>query len=170
MTVWKNDIPSEFDSPPAPYNGFSINDVSADGGTVVGQIYNTSTGSTRGYIWKKNTGFRIAQDYLAQLGINVSGWNFFFDVGAISDDGSTVAGSGSNGAWRVLNAVPPACEGDFDGNGTTNVADLTAFLAAFGKCPATAGYAINFNMAGPDPCINVADLVEFLGVFGNTCP
>lgn len=169
MTVWRNGVPSEYGSPPSPYNGFTNFGVSSDGGTVVGQMYNTSTGGSRGFIWKKNTGFRDAAPYLVELGVTMPGWNIF-EVTGISHDGRTVVGRGNGGLFRVQNAVPPACEGDFNGDGATNVADLTAFLAVFGKCPASTGYAANFNMAGPDPCINVADLVEFLGVFGNTCP
>lgn len=168
MTVWRNDVPTEYGASPSPYNGFEPFGVSADGGTVVGWMYNTSTGGTKGFIWKKNTGFREAAPYLVQLGVTMPGWDIR-EVSDISHDGRTVIGRGNGGLFRVQNVIPPACEGDFDGDGDVDTADLAELLGGFGACPASANYKIHLNMSGADPCINTADLVSMLGVFGSSC-
>jgi uncharacterized membrane protein len=173
LAVWRNGVNRNYGLPPAPYNGQTPRAISDDGGTVVGQMYNTSNGNTAGYVWKRSTGFLPVKEYLASLGWDVSGWNLMNDVTGISADGRTIVGTGrSQGVtvgWRATNAIPPACDGDFDGNGSVNTADLTAFLAAFGTCPGGSGYRINLNVDESDPCITTADLVALLGAFGRAC-
>lgn len=168
LTVWVDGVPHDYGQPPAPYDSFTILGV-GNGGTVVGYMTNTSNGNSKGFIWKKNMGFRDAGPYLVQLGVVMPGWDVF-QIYDVSDDGGTVVGRGNLGLFRIQNAIPPACDGDFNGDGAVNTADLTALLPAFGTCPASVGYQINLNIDESDPCITTADLVAFLGTFGTSCP
>ncbi len=92
---------------------------------------------------------------------------YYWGVSSVNPNGTT-AGNPANFSFTTI--VPPPCPGDLDGNGQRNVADLTAFLGAFAKCPADPGYNAAANLDAGDPCINTADLVQFLGVFGVPCP
>jgi hypothetical protein len=66
--------------------------------------------------------------------------------------------------------VTPTCEGDIDGNGSVNTADLVELLGVFGKCPTDPLWLPRADVDAADPCINTADLVVFLGNFGRVCP
>ncbi|MFM9959092.1 MAG: dockerin type I repeat-containing protein [Phycisphaerales bacterium] len=66
--------------------------------------------------------------------------------------------------------VTPACQGDVDGNGTVDTADLVLVLGIFGLCPTNSGWLPRADLDAADPCINTSDLVVLLGFFGNACP
>lgn len=95
------------------------------------------------------------------------GTTYFWGVRSVNPNGNTASNPAS---WSFTTLTPPPCPGDLDGNGQRNVADLTAFLGTFGKCPGDAGYNAAANIDTGDPCINTADLVQFLGTFGVPCP
>ncbi len=72
------------------------------------------------------------------------------------------------GYWENLAPPPPPpCQGDLNGDGLRNVADLTTFLGNFGQTVPPGLPAADFNN---DNLINTADLVTFLGNFGVPCP
>lgn len=63
-----------------------------------------------------------------------------------------------------VHAAPPACAGDFTGDGFVDTADLVSFLGAFGA--SGHGLAQDLNA---DEVVDTGDLVVFLGRFGQSC-
>jgi len=57
-------------------------------------------------------------------------------------------------------------EGDVDGDGDVDLADLAALLASYGLCPGDPGYESAANFIEDDPCITLADLGALLGNYG----
>jgi len=80
------------------------------------------------------------------------------DAGSMAGGGFTLAG----GFWPVFQG--PACNGDANGDGLTNGADLSVLLATFGQA-VTPGADADFN---GDGLVNGADLSVLLSNFG--CP
>jgi glucose/arabinose dehydrogenase len=67
------------------------------------------------------------------------------------------------------NGILDSCEcvGDFDDNGVTDLADLSALLSAFGTCTGQAGYDARFDLDASG-CIDLSDLSQVLSDFGCT--
>ena len=85
-------------------------DVSANGERVVGTSPGDPALSPSGtpflFLWSPETGMLELEDVLTQAGIDLTGWTLD-EIAAISDDGSTVVGtgvnpSGDNEAWRAV--------------------------------------------------------------------
>ncbi len=89
----------------------------------------------------------------------VNGTTYHWGVTAFNGAGRT---GSTPGSWSFL--TPPACVGDLNNDGSTNVSDLTIFLANFGTSvtPNTNG-----DLDG-NGNVNVSDLTIFLASFG--CP
>lgn len=66
--------------------------------------------------------------------------------------------------------VTPVCEGDVNGDGLVNTADLTLLLGAFGTCPGSPLWLAPADLVPANACINTADLTTLLGTFGQVCP
>lgn len=62
----------------------------------------------------------------------------------------------------------PVCPGDFDDNGTVNIADFLAFVAVFGTQFGDANYNALMDMDGSGQ-IGIADFLSFVAVFGTIC-
>ncbi len=64
--------------------------------------------------------------------------------------------------------APIDCDGDLNGDGQRDLADLSALLAAFSTCSADPGYdaAADLDASG---CVDLADLSALLTVFGTPC-
>ena len=67
--------------------------VSGDGSTVVGTSIDTD--AYRGFNWNKAHGMQDIESILTNAGIDIRGWNLT-QINSISDDGSTIVGSGTN--------------------------------------------------------------------------
>ena len=89
----------------------SVSDVSADGNKVVGM--SSSTGGNRAFLWNAGT--------LTAMVVPGDTSSLAF---AISDDGTTVGGRGSSGAWLSVNGATPQLLG-------TTLAAMGVDLAAF---------------------------------------
>lgn len=68
-------------------------------------------------------------------------------------------------ATGIHTRVPPACVGDIDGDGTTNVFDFALFAGAFGTGVGDAGYLPSADLDGSGS-INVLDFGIFASDFG----
>ena len=73
--------------------GSQAYDVSADGLTVVGA--GSSASGKEAFIWDAANGMQSIYDILVNGGLDMTGWTLTGASG-ISDDGLTIAGSGSN--------------------------------------------------------------------------
>ncbi|TWT85342.1 hypothetical protein Pla123a_01490 [Posidoniimonas polymericola] len=150
---WKYIPP--FRLPPGPeFIGSEAVDVSAEQGRVVGHAFLLSTDATTTvdpalldgdidafgrlqapFLWDRQHGMRpLARVLAGDYGLEMEGWRLL-EVGAISDDGTTIVGTGINPdgqqeAWRaVLHRSVRTGDADFDGDvDRQDVAALTANL------------------------------------------
>ncbi|MFM9958396.1 MAG: PKD domain-containing protein [Phycisphaerales bacterium] len=90
---------------------------------------------------------------------------YFWKVLAVNPFGSTPA-TPTSFSFRINTTPPPACPGDFDGDGQRNTVDLVTFLSFFGT---TQPPNTNGDLDG-NGLVNTVDLVTFLAVFGVPCP
>ncbi|MEQ9095119.1 MAG: GC-type dockerin domain-anchored protein [Phycisphaerales bacterium] len=110
----------------------TIEAISADGSTAVGAL---GIPANRAMYWRADVGTVFLADYLADLGVDVSGWTLL-TARAVSTDGSTVAGVGLlDGQQRAflitgLPATAP-CPADLDGDGRLTVFDFLEFQNLF---------------------------------------
>jgi probable HAF family extracellular repeat protein len=147
-----------------------------DGSIVVGWFYDAAAGETHPLLWTTARGSEDFQDYLAGLGVDLSGWVLEYATG-ISADGLTIIGYGDHygqtEGWiaDLHPATPPCGSPDFDCDGDVGTdADIEAFFACLGgncpppPCPGTA----DFN--GDGDVGTDADIEAFFRVLaGGTC-
>ena len=81
-------------------------DVSTGGSRAIGLSPMPAYGTPRPFFWSVETGMLEFEDVLVQAGLDFSGWTLT-SVTALSDDGTTVVGTGVNPsgqseAWRVV--------------------------------------------------------------------
>jgi len=136
--------------------------VSADGSVVVG-----TAGGVYAFRWTAAGGMEDLNTTYANLLTNGS---YLGLATAISPDGRYIVGRGYNTAtWReeafLLDTRCTAHNGDVDGNGCVNDADLLAVLFAFGQTGSYLG-RVDVNCDG---VVNDADLLIVLFNFGNRC-
>ena len=131
--------------------GFSSagRDVSADGSVVIGSCiivpeggytFEPFNGENRGlhaYIWVDGIGMRSLFDVLAEQGADLSNWTSLNNADAISADGRTIVGTGTNvlenneAFVATLNLVPqPVLLGDVNVDGVVDFSDITPFILA----------------------------------------
>ncbi len=79
---------------------------------------------------------------------------------------------GSPGPKQVYNSAvttwpfsPPDVDGDVDGDGDVDLADLSALLATYGLCAGDGGYNDDADFVDDD-CIALSDLAVLLGNYG----
>ena len=105
--------------------------VSGDGSIIVGNERG------RPFVWSHTDGMRDLHDVLVNeldLRDKLSGWTLTL-VRDISDDGTTIVGSGLNPAgqreaWMAVIAELSADPADFDGNGLLDVDDIDSLVAS----------------------------------------
>jgi len=82
--------------------------MSADGSVVVGS--KNSASGTEAFVWNASDGMRSLKDVLTSGGLDLTGWRLT-EARAVSDDGRTIVGSGSNPdgyleAWMAKTDAP----------------------------------------------------------------
>ena len=139
--------------------------VSADGAVIVG-VSATAPQLSEVFIWNSVQGLRDLREVLIEQGVtDVVDWTLT-SATAISADGQTFVGSGTNPngdleAWiATLPQQQNACPADLDGDGEVSAADLGQLLGAWGPNP---GHPADFN---GDDVVNAADLAQLLGAWG----
>ncbi|MCH8881338.1 MAG: PEP-CTERM sorting domain-containing protein [Planctomycetes bacterium] len=138
--------------------------VSADGSVIVG-VSVTEPQFNEAFIWDSVAGMRNLREVLIEQGVtNVVDWTLR-KATAISADGQTIVGSGTNPngdleGWIATLPQSNACPADLTGDGDVNAADLAQLLGAWGPNP---GHPADFN---GDDVVNAADLAQLLGAWG----
>ena len=142
--------------------------VSADGSVVVGWATNAA-GYDRAFRWTASGGMQDLNTTYASLLGNGSELRSAY---AISPDGRYIVGRGWNAATGRYEAylldTGPRCtahNGDVDGNGCVDDADLLAVLFAFGNTGSNLG-RLDVNCDG---VVDDADLLQVLFNFGSGC-
>ena len=69
---------------------------------------------------------------------------------------------------QSVSAQSAKCPGDFNGDGTVNLADFLAFAGGFGTRSGDANYNARLDLNGSGS-IDLSDFLAFAGVFGTTC-
>jgi len=133
------------------FNTIAYNDdapLCSSGGTgnLASFIDATNNGATGSF-----AGFPLTQDLVA-------GTTYYICLGQFS----TVATTTVAGSLNISGPEGSACDGDFNGDGTRDGADLGTLLASF-------GFDAGGDMNG-DGVTDGADLGALLAVFGTACP
>lgn len=148
-----------------------LNSVSDEGDLAVGfNRYFQNLIQIKGIVWTPETGLMSGEDYVAALGLSAQlpGDTEIIDMSAVSPDGTAIAGILRSTAGTLQSFViylgVALCEGDTNGDGIVNFADLNGVLASFGQT----GEGIPGDVNG-DGVVNFADLNEVLANFGTDC-
>lgn len=149
-------------------------DVSADGSKVVGFGY--AEAGSEAFLWDATSGMRSIPAILANVGVDVTGWQIQEATG-ISGDGRVIVGNGINPqgfaeGWRVdLGTSDPSADfnddGVIDGNdfltwqlgespNPMSAADLASWTSSFGQSPVA---------VVPEPSCVAMTLIGALGLF-----
>jgi len=153
-------------------------DVSADGSIVVGMSGSCPDSpffSGRAFRWTESAGMQDLNVIYASL---LTEGSVLWSANAISPEGCYIVGVGSNSEadgeprqifgeafWLHASCVPR--NGDVNGDGCVDDADLLAVLFAFGQsCPACPSCLEDLNCDGT---VDDADLLIVLFNFGNGC-
>jgi hypothetical protein len=135
-----------------------ILDGMSEGGIAYGRFLDTDY-VTIGYVATSEDGIRIIGDRL----IGSPPLQFYGTARAINASGSMIITWAHNynyGHWAL---AEPAMPGDANGDGTVDVTDLLAIVAAWGPHPVDAACGPDLDMNG---VVDVEDLLEVLEAFG----
>ena len=144
--------------------GYSWADgVSADGAVVVGWAYNAAQ-QPRAFRWTAAGGMENLNTTYANL---LTPGSALWEARAISPDGRYIVGWGYNAAtgWEAFLLDTQGCaseNGDVDGNGCVDEADLLAVLFAFGS-------TLGREDTNCDGVVDDADWLIVLFNFGSGC-
>ena len=90
MLFWDAAGQYEIVTLPNGWDNINILGGTADLSTVVGTLISAS--ENRGFLWRRDLGFVLADDLLATIGVTRPDWEFT-DIRSISDDGLTIVGT-----------------------------------------------------------------------------
>jgi hypothetical protein len=146
----------------------------AVGGTLNGNIVvGTATGpqGQRAFIWDQQSGMRDLGEYLAALGVNMTGWRLDAATG-ISADGTVVVGYGQSPTLiqtGFVAHIPRYCEPNCDGSTNPPVLNVNDFVCFNNRFALGDPYA-NCDASTLPPVLNVNDYVCFISKYGAGCP
>ncbi|MFI4916913.1 MAG: GC-type dockerin domain-anchored protein [Phycisphaerales bacterium JB060] len=141
----------------------TIEAISADGSTAVGAL---GIPANRAMYWRADVGTVFLADYLADLGVDVSGWTLL-TARAMSADGSTIAGVGTRDGDRrafLITGLPVSgpCRADIDGDGELTIFDFLAFQNLFDAGDLSADF-------DGDGELTIFDFLAFQNAFDAGC-
>lgn len=151
-------------------SSYWANAVSADGNRIVGMAnFNAGQGTGEAFIWDPVHGMRsLKNTLLSDYGLRTIGWSLF-DARGISADGRIIVGygfdpQGRQEGWMVDLGVAN-CVGDLNGDGLTDLTDLSALLSAYGTNSGDPGYLASADL-DHNGVIDLSDLAVMLGAYG----
>lgn len=107
---WNGTVPEDLGIPPNASTVTALA-VSADGVAVGGTI-SPQAGATRAFMWTQTFGIEDLDQYLMARGVDLTGWTQLYEVRAISQDGTALAGWGRHNFIPrafVVRGLPPVC-------------------------------------------------------------
>ena len=137
-------------------------DVSADGLVVVGR--SSGDGGSEAFVWENDTGMRPLFDVLVEQGEDLSSWTSLDIARAISADGRTIVGTGTNSSGNeeafVATINGPVLLGDVNLDGVVDFFDITPFITLL----STGGFQVEADLdeSGQVNFLDVAQLIIFL--------
>jgi probable HAF family extracellular repeat protein len=139
-------------------------DVSGDGSVIVGSTSLLSGGAARALRWKQGIGVENLNTSYASL---LTDGSLLVEATAITPDGRYIAGWGIRGGTSGFQAfrLDTWREGDVDGDGCVDDADLLSVLFAFG----TPGTGLRYEDISQDGIVDDADLLIVLFNYGSGC-
>lgn len=151
-------------------NGFGIATCISDDASIIGGVnfysFNPS-GPSDGFIWTADTGLVKADDFVADLGLDIADEVQIRSVNAISADGSTIAIDGIHPTtFEFVSAIiriTNDCAADLTGDGVLDLGDINAFVAGF----TTQDPIADFDDNG---IFDLADINAFVFSFLAGCP
>jgi uncharacterized membrane protein len=165
--VWTEELLGALIGTADPFGFVTVNGITPDGSTMVGYNRFSGPGNETGFVWTPEGGLVDVVNYLADRGVTVPTWFKIQTLSAVSDDGLIMTGSGFNtgngvpSSFRII--ITPACQADWNSDGTLDFFDVQAFLAAF----AAGDLAADLN---GDGTLDFFDVQAFLGAFAAGCP
>ncbi|QDT69619.1 hypothetical protein MalM25_25580 [Planctomycetes bacterium MalM25] len=163
--------------------GSSATDVSGDGSIVIGRSQEYVTSQVIAnigavsfgnlvetpFLWDEQRGMRdLAEVFQFDYGLDLGDWRLG-EATAISDDGSTIIGNGTNPAgeqeaWRaVLNRETP--DGDLDFDGDVDQHDYAALKANLGLSSESSAVYYADGDLNADGLVDAADSMAMLGLY-----
>lgn len=175
--------PEELPTPPG-FEGSSAFGISPDGRFVNVMGYRTPSGgqsSTVGFVWSRARGLHTYNEFLAQRGVDLAGWDVL-SLSLRADSGrrfSGVARLNNVPVAYYVDTEPYSCSGaDLDdGSGTGHpdrthtIDDLVYFLRVWerGDLAADMDDGTRIGDGNPDGAVNVDDLLWFLYLWESDC-
>jgi uncharacterized membrane protein len=122
-----------------------------------------SSGQGQAMIWTQGLGVVPLSGHLADLGVDLSGWELDY-AAAVSADGSTIVGTGTILTTTVQGWVVrlPRCAADFNRDAQATSQDFFDFLKSFFDSDP----GVDFN---GDGSINSSDFFDFLAAYFAGC-
>lgn len=136
--------------------------ISGDGRMIAGSAGSGSM--TTAFVWTKWTGTVDLAVYCQHAGLDLDEW-VLGKVGAISADGSAIAGEGTrNGsrAFFLIRDLPVGCAADFDNSGVLTIQDVFGYMGAWFNGDLQA----DFDRDGD---LSTGDVFGFLGAWFAGC-
>ncbi len=175
-TMWRDGQPIDLGVPVGFAGGTIAKAVNDAGTVVVGFASGTSSVAS---IWTPTFGMEYLSDYLLRNGIQVpSGWTLL-QATAVSPDGRTIAGWGTNSANSgegFVVTIPAPCPADLDNGSFTgtpdrgvDINDLLYFLAQYEAGGTRADLDDGSGSGTRDGAVDISDLLFFLARYEAGC-
>ena len=152
--------------------------ISGDGSLIAGT--RGPAADSHAWIWTQAGGARDLAELLADRGVSTQGWTLE-SIGAVSRDGTTIAGvgvrNGNRSGW-VANLASQRC-GAADltgpggwpgGDGLLTADDIVMFLSAYFSGDSAADVAALGGVNRADGVVTTDDVAAFLAAFFAGCP
>ncbi|MBX3361350.1 MAG: hypothetical protein KF912_01065 [Phycisphaeraceae bacterium] len=174
--LWTSDESNPVLPTPSGFGPSYPRAITEDGSVVYG-FMTDSLDSSHAYIWRRGIGTTQLGPYLQSLGTDVSEW-LFGSVGAVSADGTSIAGAGLRSGQRtgfVIRGLPSIrvpCLADYNGEGDQgDIIDFLDFMSDFAACEQAPAPCGDFGVSdlNGDTIVDIIDFLDFMDAFAQGC-